>query len=310
MPEVSEAALMNREVFLKVLVPRQRRGLWVTSRMAEVMVDVHVRAGDVLFDAGTPAEHYYFVVNGEVEMVRPGAPSWTVTGPGLVGAIDIGLGRAHARAAVAKTDADILRLEAAVWFDAMEDSFDLALAVFLNMARAAHALRMRPPPQGGFDRPPDDARPVALPSVVDRILFMRDVPLFGSASTQALTSLAETTEVVTLDEGALLFDGTDSTGRIYVVASGEIEAVHEASSVTARFRAGGLVAGAAAFAPQNGGFVARATAPAALLAVDFDDYCDIMEEHFSLVRAALRFMAADFDLLLERQSTPPGVAVP
>jgi CRP-like cAMP-binding protein len=302
-PELTEAARVNREVFLKTLVPRARRSLWVASRMAEEMDDVDARAGDVVYEADTPAEHYYFVVDGVVEMVRDGAPPWAVTGPGLVGVLDVALARPHSRKAVAKTDARILRLPAQVWFDALEDSFDMTSAVVSNMASVVLGLRMRPEPIGGFDSPREGARPIVLRSVVDRILFLRDVALFANASTQAVTTLAETAQVVTLAEGETLFGAADAASRLYVVTAGEIEATHTAPPMVGRFGPGSVVAGPAALVEHNGGFSAKATVPSTLLAIDIDDYYDVMEEHFSVVRSAMMFMASDVDALLERQAT-------
>jgi CRP/FNR family transcriptional regulator, cyclic AMP receptor protein len=301
-PELSEADRIQREVFLKTMVPRARHSFWATSRIAEAMEDVRARAGEVVFEAGTPAEHYYFVVEGEVEMVRPGGAPWTVTGPGLVGVIDVALARPHVRKAVAKTDARILRLPAPIWFDALEDSFDLARSVIASMASAVLGLRMRPPPAGGFDPPVATTAPAIVHSVVDRILFLREVPIFRRASTQALTSLAEATEVVTLAAGAQLFAADEGQGRLYVLLSGEIEVVHAMGPVTGRFRAGSLVGGPAALVDHHGGFSARATEPSSVLAIGFDDYFDVMEEHFSLGRSAMTFMATEVDLLLERQA--------
>ena len=306
MPELSEADRIQREVFLKTMVPRARHAFWATSRIAEAMEDVVTRAGDVVYESGTPAEHYYFVVEGQVEMVRPGGAPWTVTGPGLVGVIDVALARPHVRQAVAKTDARILRLPAAVWFDALEDSFDLARAVISSMAGVVLGLRMRPPPAGGFDPPVATAKGAVIHSVVDRILFLRDVPIFRSASTQALTTLAETTEVVTLAPGASLFAADAVSSRLYVLVSGEVEVVHAMGPVTGRFRAGSLVGGPAALVEQHGGFAARATEPSTVLSIDFDDYFDVMEEHFSLGRSAMTFMATEVDLLLERDAANPA----
>ena len=312
MPELSETARVNREVFLKSLVPRSRGTFWASGRIAVAMEDVDARAGDVLFEAGTPADQYYFVVTGEIEMVRPGARSWPVTGPGLVGVIDAALARPHARKAVAKTDARLLRLPVQVWFDVLEDSFELALAVLVNMAGVAHAMKLRPGPAGGFEAPsPPTSPPRALRTIVDRILFLRDTGLFRHAGTQALTSLAEVAEVVTLDAGAVLFDDKTRPGRIYVVVSGEVLASHAALPAPARFGVGGVVTGPAALIEQGAAFRAHAATPTTLLALGFDDVFDLMEEHFSLVRSVMIFVAGEVDMLLERDATAaPFVRTP
>ncbi len=309
MPDLPEAARVSREVFLKTLVPRARRSAWVTSRMAESMEDANARAGEIVYAAGTPSEHIYFVVEGQVEMARPDTPPWSVTGPGLIG-LDVALARPRSRTAIARTDARILRMEASVWFDALEDSFDLTSAVVSNMADAVLALRRRPPPMGGFDPPAGAARPAVVRSIVDRILFLREVSLFAHASTQALTSLAESADVVTLDAGALLFGGTEPADRLYVVTSGEIEATDAAAAVTGRFRAGSVVAGPVALVATGAGFAAKAALPSTLLAIDLDDYFDVMEEHFSVVRSAMLFMATEIDGLLERPAAVVGVDGP
>jgi CRP-like cAMP-binding protein len=114
-----------------------------------------------------------------------------------------------------------------------------------------------------------------------------------------------------VDEGAVLFDEKARPGRIYVVVTGEIEAVHPGLATPARFREGGVVTGPAALLEQGAGFLARATTPTTLLALGFDDVFDLMEEHFSLVRSAMMFMAGQVDMLLERDAAAaPFVRTP
>lgn len=304
MSEATEAQRVAREIFLKTIVPRGRRTFWVTSRLAEAMEDVDARAGEVLFEAGSPAEHYYFLVSGEVEMVRQGARGWPVAGPGLVGVLDIALERPHARAAVVKRDAHLLRLHASVWFDALEDSFEVTYAVLMSMAGVSHALHVRPPPAGGFAPPRGDAPLEIGTSIVDRILFLGEVPLLRGASTQPLTTLAEQTELVTLAAGDALFEAGAHCDTLYVVASGELEVTHAASGTGGRFRAGALVGGAASLLASRGGYAARAAEPSRVLAIRHDDYLDVMEEHFSVVRSAMGFIARDVDGMLEHDAAP------
>ncbi len=306
MPELTEATRVDRELFLKSMVPSSRSTLWVTKRIAEQMEDVNAQRGETIFEVGSPAEQYFFIVRGEVEMVRPDARPFTVTGPGLVGVVDVALGRPHLRAALAKSDVHMLRLDATAWFDALEDSFELARAVLDNVSMRAYALRSRPAPAGGFDAPAADARGSSLTTVVDRILCLADVPLLRDASTQALTSLAEASTVLRLRAGDELFaTGGAHPPSIFIVGDGEIGVTHAGAGARGSFGAGCLVGGPAALVRHHGDLSARATKDSIVLSILIDDYFDLMEEHFSLARAALGFMASELDTLAERDASLP-----
>ncbi len=306
MPELTEATRVDRELFLKSMVPSSRSALWVTKRIAEQMEDLVARRGETIFEVGSPAADYFFIVSGEVEMTRPDARPFTITGPGLVGVLDVALARPHLRAAIARTDVRMLRLDARAWFDALEDSFELASAVLRNVSMRAYTLRSRPAPAGGFDVTTADVRASSLTTVVDRILFLGDVPLLRQASTQALTSLAEASAVLRVAAGEEVFaTGGAHPPCIFIVGDGEVLATHAGGGPSGSFRAGSVVGGPAALVRHHGDLTARATTDAIVLTILVDDYFDLMEEHFSLARAAMAFMASELDTLAERDASLP-----
>jgi CRP-like cAMP-binding protein len=240
------------------------------------------------------------LVRGKVRMTKPGKTDWTFGDRSLIGAIDAILAQPHARTAIVEEPSHLLEVPAGVWLELLEDSFVMTQLAVQAMARRVDELRRRPPPLGGFDPAPARTEADAPPEhLVDRVLLLRDVPLFAGATTQPIVSLAALAAVRTAGAGEAVFPPGALKGALAVVAAGEVEASREGQ--TARFGRGALVSGSGALL-GDGAWEVRATTPhSCLLVVRHEDYFDVMEEHFSLARAALLHISEEFLALRDRE---------
>jgi CRP-like cAMP-binding protein len=305
--ENEQVERVAREVFLSSFAGNTRGFGWAMRRIASAMRDRSLEPGDLVFQEGDPADHVYFVVSGEVKLVRPGANDRILGGRSFIGTPDVLSERPRSRTAVATAATHLLQMRSDEWLDLLEDSFELTRRIVTNFALGVHALRLRPPPLGGFDEPGTSAVDVpASLNLVERILLLREVSIFAHASIQTLTVLAELADQLSAAKGDSLpgRDGTEC--RLVVVASGEVSVALPDRGHEARFGRGSLVFGAAAL-NQASRYEARATTSARALAFSLEDYFDVMEEHFGLARSALTALTDERDLLLDRG--PPATSV-
>jgi CRP-like cAMP-binding protein len=299
MADSEQVERIAREVFLASFAGNTKGFGWAARRIAGAMQDLSVKAGDILYREGEPADHLYFVVSGEVKLSKAGGNDRILGGRSLIGPPDVLLDRPRSRTALATAPTHLLKMRAADWLDLLEDSFELTRRIVTNFAAGVHELRLRPPPLGGFDEPRSSAPPARGLNLVERILLLRDVSIFAHASIQTLTILAELAREISATKGDVVpsRDGTEC--RLIVVASGEVAASFAEHAPEARFGPGSLVYGPAAL-NHAWRYEARSTAVTRAIAFSLEDYFDVMEEHFGLARSALRALSDERELLLDR----------
>jgi CRP-like cAMP-binding protein len=297
--------------FLGIESSQREGGGELVSALVSQMQDVFLAAGEVLYREGEPSEHFFFVMSGELRTTREG-PTFGVRS--ILGAIDSSLGRPHALTATAVTDSHLLRLRAEVWFDLLEDNFEISRNGIRNLARDLHALIVEVSSHGQpADSPRVEPGPPPPPepmNLVDRILVLRRTEPFRWAHMQAITRLAEAAEETRFAPGDEVFEGADAVGAYYVVAAGEVQATRAGSEpMSARFGAFTLVCAAASMAGELGLYSARATAPTIVMRLRTEDIFEVMEEHFDLVRATFMMLSGERERLLEkrvRRGPTPG----
>lgn len=99
--------------------------------LAERAHDQRWAVGDVLFEQGAPVGSYWFVVDGELELLRDGQPTGVVFGPStIIGGFSVFAYDTQYYGARVRTAGATLRVEVEDFMDAMEDHFDLANAQF------------------------------------------------------------------------------------------------------------------------------------------------------------------------------------
>jgi CRP-like cAMP-binding protein len=278
----------------------------MVSALSRQMKDVFLSAGDVLYREGDPSDHLFFVMSGELRTTREGAPPWSLGVRSIVGVIDAILERPHTRRAVAVVDSHLLRLPADVWFDLLEDNFEIARSGLRNLAGDLHALVQKRSSDGALADPPEVDGSPALPSepmnLVERILALRRTAPFREAHMQAVTLLAESAEEMRFAGGDEVFDGAGGARAHYVVTAGEVQVRRMGSEdAPRRFGAFTLVCAAASLAGELPNYSARAAGPAIVLRLRIEDVFEVMEEHFDLVRATFMLLSTERERLLDKR---------
>ena len=306
MPEPRNLRI-SRELFLGALGSHLGRDeAWVTDRLASLLEEDTARAGDILFRIGDEPDHYYFMREGRVELLREGYAPMTLEGRSVFGMADALLERPRNRTARAITDLELMRVQTAGWMELLEDSFELARLAVVATARNVAGL------EEAAWRAAESASPVAAASqaqpirrrpldVIERLAALMDVPLLRGAGVQPLSDLAESSEEIVLEKGEKLFARGGPSERFFVVVEGRVEALRENPSAKWTGGAGEIVCGAAALTGLPMAWEARASAPTRALAFRLEDWFDLLEEHFDVVRSTLAAFTLQRERLIERR---------
>ena len=122
---------------------------------------------------------------------------------------------------------------------------------------------------------------------------------------QPLSDLASVSEEAAFAAGAVVFAAGSRRDRIHLVVSGEIEARRDRSAVTWRGGPGQIVCDVASFSEPEHGWEARAATSARTLSFRYEDWLDLMEEHFEMVRSTLGGLALQCEALADRAAGAP-----
>lgn len=307
---------VSRELFLAAFGARLGGfESWVTDRLVSLLEEDEVRAGEMLFAAGDAPEFLYFMREGRVLLVRQGGRPRELDGRHVFGLGDGLLERSRASTATAATNLHLMKVRIDAWLELLDDSFELARASILELASdvarleerlaASESARSRVPTRGpvlGSVRVPGGHL-----NVIERMALLMEVPLLRGGGVQALSDLAVASQEVSFERGAPLFDRGIQRNRIYVVLEGEIEASRAAPDLVRTAGPGEIVCGAAAFGEPAGAWTARGKKTGRALAFRVEDWFNLMEEHFDMVRSALAALSATREnLLLELDEESPA----
>jgi CRP-like cAMP-binding protein len=282
---------------------------WVVDRITSLFDEVEVTAGQTLFSVGDPAEFIYFMADGRVRLTRDGAAPWTYEGRWAIGIFEVVLDRPRTRTATALSDFRIMRVRGEAWLDILEDSFLLGRAALERSAGTVVALSEQLAALGLAPQPmvaPLMPLPHGKLNLIERLAVLYELVFLRGSGIQTLAELAAVAEEVTFEAGARVAEGGVRNDRTFVVLSGEIEASRPDLSVTRAFGPGTVVLGPASFGEGSIPWALQATTATRTLALRHDDWFDLLEEHFDMLRSTLGAIAMHRDRMLEQMADKAG----
>lgn len=271
---------------------------WVMDRLASALEPDDVRAHEIIYRAGDPAEFLYFVREGRIETRAP-PHTRVVTGPSVFGVFDVLLERARTAPAVALTDVGLMKVRGETWLELLDDSFELGRVALLAMARSLAELEQQIAVSGDAEAAPPERRRAGALDALERVETLLSEPLLRGVGVQAISDLAMMAEEHEFDAGQVIFERGVARERMFVVVEGTVMATRADPVCTRRATAGQLVCGAAAFAQPSLGWEARAESRVRLLSFRIEDWFDLLEEHSDLLRATLAAFASQLDKALD-----------
>jgi CRP-like cAMP-binding protein len=304
----------SRELFLSAVAGGlMRLPVWVVDRLTTLFEEEEVEAGRRIFAAGEPVELIYFMREGRVQLSREGVPPWVFEGRWVLGPGDAVLDRPYPRTAVALTNISLLRIPAEAWLELLEDSFDLARGAIAGTVRGVAELEARlwatqADPRGRTIAVPHHTQRIKESagrplSFVDRLSFFARAGMFRTAGVQVLTDVVGLVEERTFEAGAPLFTRENSPVAVLIVIEGEVLGDRRSAPFPAlrvHFGPGTVVGGVAALDEPIRAWDAHAVTPVRVLALKHEDWFDLIEDHFDLVRSVLGQISLTRESLLEQ----------
>jgi CRP-like cAMP-binding protein len=197
-----------------------------------------------------------------------------------------------------------MRAPADVFVELLEESFDLSRTTFLGLAGAGATLEERLWAKGGpqHTRASREFPNASRLNVVERLAALMDAPLLRGVGVQALSELAASAKEMTFEPEQALVGRGDSRDRVFLVLDGEVKATRTAPDVTWVGGPGEIVCSAAAFTERARAWQAQARVRTRCLAFTLEDWFDLMEDHFDMVRSTLRLLATHIEVLRDELS--------
>jgi len=291
---------ISRELFLAAFgVEQQTIDFWVVDRLTSLMEEEDVQAGRVLAVAGEALEYVYFMQQGAVQMTRPGAAPWNLSGRWVIGAMEAQLERPLTRTVTAMSDFRAMKIRPTAWRELLEDSYLLARNAIRFGSAAVAQLEQRLP--GGLPSPNAKLPPPVLhqdPTVIERLAFLAEIETLRGAGVQPLAELAVVSQERDFAPGELLFERGFAHQELFIVVEGEV--VAKCGDIDALWHYGprDIVCGAACFAGALE-WQAKATRKTRTISFRLEAWFELMDEHFDLVRAAISALALRREALLD-----------
>jgi len=294
---------LGRELFLAALgLPIEDVDAWVMDRMIVLLEEQSVRAGEVIYRAGEPADFLYFMREGRLRLSREGSPSWVLQGRWVVGGLEAIADVPHPRTATALSDFSMMRVPVGAWLELLEDSFQAARAGITNTARSVALIEERIPELRWRGRPAKGAfhvEGIAQLSLVERLALLVETPMLSGAGVQTLADLAGVTRESAFDAGATVLERGLNRSELLLVIDGDVIATRESPDVVRHYGPGDLVCGAAAFGTRAPFWEAKAITPTRVLSFPIEVWFDLMADHFDLVRSTFESLMVRREFLLE-----------
>jgi len=175
----------------------------------------------------------------------------------------------------------------------LEDRFPVLLHILRDIARQVVDLIVRLRLDIGADNPSfkmpvDASRELDL---VERIFFLRKMPVFERASINALAELSRQTAQVRFPAGITLWHEGDPSPSIYLVLSGTVLATSEGRGLRFRFGPGSALGAVEATADMRRYYDAVTETEVVALHGSLEALIDVFEDNFEMAMDYLAVLA-------------------
>lgn len=239
------------------------------------------RKGEVLLTEDTPARWAYMIVEGALDVFREGIAPQRVVAPFGVGPYDI-FGRTEGGARiVAAVDTVTLGTHADVFTEVLEDHFNLFHRVIVNTTREL----IEDIKKIDVDRqvPKVDHPTCQCPGrrfdLVERMLFLRRMPLFARSSMDSVTEFAKALQEVRYPAGTRLWSEGDASDTMLFVVQGKVSATRSGSSAVTAYGPYSTVGALAAIAAVPRWQTCVTETPLITLEADAGRFIDVLEDN-------------------------------
>ncbi len=260
---------------------------------AQLVEEVQLRRGAVLYGPREGVPAVYLVVDGHVQLERGGLIVDRLGPPHMVGLVELLAGGPTVRRGVAETNLIALAIDSGELFDLLEDRFPVFLqarrALAEQVARLQANVNHCPAPRAAAIASPFAERLGAT----ERLLMLRRTPLLHGIGLAVLAALTDDDSQVAFSAGEPLWHCGDEAKFLAVVVRGNIRCTSEDSRLAFGVAPGGIVGADAACGGGPHRFGAVAEEDASVLRIDTSLLIDLAEDHFDLGLRMLAHLAGE-----------------
>jgi CRP-like cAMP-binding protein len=263
--------------------------------------------GSTLLRPGFPVQRLYFIVRGQVDILRDGVPHRIMGAQDVVGGLAALTGDREGQHVVARSDAVTLELERDDMEDVFEDNFRIFVGVLRAIARAELALRRGLGEDAGYETPrsAEPSRQVGRLDLVERIFFLRQIMSYAKTRIEALADLAQEARELDLPTGRLLWQPGDVADHSVMLIGGLVACQSGDERQRFRFGPGAIVGGLESVASEPRWYSAIAETRIRALSIDAQSLLDVVEDNMEIATDMLRVHARALRDLGDRISYPP-----
>ncbi len=293
MPEAPPrlVSTVERLLYLKSLPTLAGLPAAELASLAERAVERFFPRGAVILREGRPVSAIYLVVEGALAIHRRGR-FVTRVGPGAgVGGLGLFARDPEGAQVSAEEDTLSLELDSDTVLEVLEDRFPVLLQILRDIARQVVDLIVRlrldaTTESASFKQPVDPSRELDL---VERIFFLRKMPVFERASINALAELSRHTAQVRFPAGITLWHEGDPSPSVYLILSGTVLATSEGRGLHFRFGPGAAMGAVEATADMRRYYEAVTETEVVALHGSHEALIDVFEDNFEM---AMDYLAA------------------
>jgi CRP-like cAMP-binding protein len=124
-------------------------------------------------------------------------------------------------------------------------------------------------------------------TIIERVLLLQGLELFGGVTTEQLSFIATIAEEVSVDAESVLYRENDPPTGLYIVISGAV-AVSRKDELIERVGPNGSFGIWSLFDDQPRLTTAKAVEPSRLLFVPREDFYDVLSDHVDMIQGVFK----------------------
>lgn len=295
---------LDRAVFLKAQPYLSGLPSTAIAALAQHTEERFFSAKEVVYEAGVPPAHVYFLASGGVRTQYEGSPPFDISSPGGIGLIEHLAGSERPPSARALEDTLALSVDVSSLMQIVEDDFVLYMTLARNLALAATQAVSEQGSEGLPERGfPEDRlqETYATLDLVHRLAQAREAPFFEGSSLTVLTELLRFQEPRVLPQGATLWKQGSPVESMVLALDGTF--VTTRAGVETVHPVGSMIGGWEIFTGQPRFETAQAVTAARTIEIDRALLADVLEDHFEF---AIDYMSKLCRRVIEVRFSPRG----
>jgi CRP-like cAMP-binding protein len=279
-------------IFLRTVPFLRRLGPHDLSLFTPLALHEDHPAGGTLCTQGEPARRVFFVVQGELE-AKTADGTYTLGPGGTVGLHHVLSRIRYPYTVTARTDSACLVLDRDPLEELFEEHFSIAWELLQQLGRELVQHGRGQPTEALFPRHsavvvgPGQS---AARSVVERMIFLLDTPLFAGSPSRAIAELARRSTSVELAAGTQLWRQGERARHFLVLQSGAVDVELDGCAPVV-CGAGSAPGAVELLARERRWYDARTQSAVRALRIERDGFVDALEDHHELMVAQLEHLA-------------------